>query len=263
MPNIADPDTHLDVQILAICIAIDMPQRVFMGTEEARLASIQDNQNWNKKVQKVHNTHCTPIIVRPFWDRMIACRVVRAPAGNKYFVKWPDIYSISEIERADITGKLVRALAEYVKSGAAKMFPPLEFLTLIMNFSETEASRIIEAALDAVDDPELKKIVEFEPEMAGQPGQSGAAGARRPVAAESTLVVNPMQRCNSGGKPGFKWGNKGKCYTYSPGDQASIRRAKRKSRLQGRAIEASKLLNAMEKEDAKKEKRVKGKGRNS
>ena len=40
----------------------------------------------------------------------------------------------------------------------------------------------------------------------------------------------PVKRCNSGGKSGWKWGDKGKCYT-GPG-------AKKKAIKQGVAIEA-------------------------
>lgn len=46
----------------------------------------------------------------------------------------------------------------------------------------------------------------------------------------------PVQECSIDGKPGFKWGDQGACYTYEPGDEASMRDAKRKAILQGLAI---------------------------
>jgi hypothetical protein len=42
----------------------------------------------------------------------------------------------------------------------------------------------------------------------------------------------PVQKCQSGGKSGHKWGNSGKCYIGSG--------SKAKAEKQGRAIEASK-----------------------
>jgi hypothetical protein len=45
----------------------------------------------------------------------------------------------------------------------------------------------------------------------------------------------PVQTCHSGGQPGFKWGESGKCYKYRAGDAASRQRAWDRAVLQGRA----------------------------
>lgn len=49
----------------------------------------------------------------------------------------------------------------------------------------------------------------------------------------------PVQRCQKDGKPGWKWGKEGKCYTFTPGDEESRERAKRKAKEQGQAIKAN------------------------
>lgn len=49
----------------------------------------------------------------------------------------------------------------------------------------------------------------------------------------------PIQTCQSNNKPGYKWGNQGKCYTYTPGDEDGRNRAKRKAYIQGLAIGGS------------------------
>ena len=49
----------------------------------------------------------------------------------------------------------------------------------------------------------------------------------------------PVQQCTRNGKPGYKWGEQGYCYTYTPGSDRSKRRAKQKATEQGRAIKAS------------------------
>lgn len=46
----------------------------------------------------------------------------------------------------------------------------------------------------------------------------------------------PIKPCQSGGKPGYRWGDRGKCYTYEPGDEASRRRARRRAIDQALAI---------------------------
>ena len=52
----------------------------------------------------------------------------------------------------------------------------------------------------------------------------------------------PVKRCQSDGKPGYKWGDEGKCYTYTQGDDESRERAKAKAERQGRAVEANKSV---------------------
>lgn len=46
----------------------------------------------------------------------------------------------------------------------------------------------------------------------------------------------PIQSCSSDGKPGFKWGEGGKCYTYTRGSEFSRKEARRKALAQGIAI---------------------------
>lgn len=48
----------------------------------------------------------------------------------------------------------------------------------------------------------------------------------------------PVQPCQSNGKPGLRWGRRGKCYTYTAGDSASRRRAHNLAAKQGRAVKA-------------------------
>lgn len=46
----------------------------------------------------------------------------------------------------------------------------------------------------------------------------------------------PVNSCSDDGKPGFKWGESGKCYTYTPGSEFSRKEARRKALAQGIAI---------------------------
>lgn len=49
----------------------------------------------------------------------------------------------------------------------------------------------------------------------------------------------PLQPCSENGKPGFKWGAGGACYTYTPGNTASMAAAKRKAMAQAVAMSYS------------------------
>lgn len=46
----------------------------------------------------------------------------------------------------------------------------------------------------------------------------------------------PVMSCQENGKPGFKWGKSGKCYTYS--NERSRKLAITKAQKQGRAIKS-------------------------
>lgn len=46
----------------------------------------------------------------------------------------------------------------------------------------------------------------------------------------------PVKSCQDNGKPGFKCGDRGKCYTYTPGNEAGRKSAKKKAIAQCIAI---------------------------
>jgi hypothetical protein len=49
----------------------------------------------------------------------------------------------------------------------------------------------------------------------------------------------PIQSCKENDKPGFRWGSKGRCYVYTPGDKASMKAAKKKAFNQGIKVAGS------------------------
>jgi hypothetical protein len=56
----------------------------------------------------------------------------------------------------------------------------------------------------------------------------------------------PLKKCTTEGKPGYKWGDEGHCYTYTPNDEKSRNEARAKALRQGYAIdpqEVRKYLN--------------------
>jgi len=43
----------------------------------------------------------------------------------------------------------------------------------------------------------------------------------------------PVKECEDNSKSGFKWGDSGKCYTYTPNNEVSRNKAKKKAIIQG------------------------------
>ncbi len=83
-PSVTDPTPHITVHIEAIAIQIGCPVRVLKGSERGELASSQDDDEWLDHVRFRQHNQCTPKIVVPFVDRLIACGVLPAPGqGSK------------------------------------------------------------------------------------------------------------------------------------------------------------------------------------
>lgn len=59
----------------------------------------------------------------------------------------------------------------------------------------------------------------------------------------------PVQPCQEDGKPGYKWGESGKCYIYTPGDESSMSRARASAERQGRAARAGGYEGMRKQED--------------
>ena len=55
----------------------------------------------------------------------------------------------------------------------------------------------------------------------------------------------PVKSCRKEGKPGWKWGDSGYCYTYTKGNKQSSDRAKEKASRQGRAIQVNKAYTIL------------------
>jgi hypothetical protein len=50
----------------------------------------------------------------------------------------------------------------------------------------------------------------------------------------------PVMHCTIDGKPGYKFGSSGHCYTYTKGDDAGKEKAREKAAAKGRAVKSSK-----------------------
>lgn len=50
----------------------------------------------------------------------------------------------------------------------------------------------------------------------------------------------PIQECSEGGEPGYKWGEEGKCYTYTAGSETSRKAARHRAHIQGISYEFAK-----------------------
>jgi len=144
-PQAADPTPHIDAAMDQICITINCPKRIFLGTESAHLASTQDQKTWSDRIDGRRQNYAVPYIIRRLVGRLMAFGVL--PFVDKYFIDWADPEEVDPLVRAQAMEKIVNAMAQYVSSGLATLITPMDFLTKIYQLDNETAKEIYEAAL--------------------------------------------------------------------------------------------------------------------
>jgi hypothetical protein len=141
-PQVADPEGHFTTQVKAIAMTLGVPYRIFLGSEEAKLASTEDKASWNDRKTRRRNNYVTPCLVRPTIDRLQQVGVLNEA---EYEVNWPDPDAPSEDDTASVAGKVTEALGKYVSNDVETLIPPLEFFTKVLKMEQKEAEAIEEA----------------------------------------------------------------------------------------------------------------------
>ena len=179
-PNVADPKGHFEVTLKLITIALGVPQRIFMGSEAAKLASIQDKRTWQSRVAKRQNLYLTPHVIRPVIDKFIEHGILPTPKDN-YMVTWPDLEDPSESDQVKTALAHTNAIARYMQSGAYKLIAPEAYLRLICKMSDAEIATIksevgtwdLEPDTDPVNVPVPKEITSRTQESSPQEDNNG------------------------------------------------------------------------------------------
>ena len=163
-PQVANPDAHINAQIKAIAITLGVPWRIFVGSEQAQLASSQDKQTWNNRVSHRQSKYVVPMLIRPFLDRLMTYGIL--PEVEEYFVDFPDLASPTDEDIAIIAGSQIESISKYVQAGVDALLPPKEFFTIVMGFDPEQADAIIEAANEQMDEMEIDEDdLDLEHEM--------------------------------------------------------------------------------------------------
>lgn len=172
--QVADPNPHVKVQLTAIALSLGCPLRIFLGSEEAKLASSQDAITWNKRLAKRCNNYLTPYVLRPLIDRLIEAGAISQPTSEEgYHVEWSDLNTPTEDDKASLAQKRSQALAMYTSSGADTLMPPRQFFIFVLGMSDKEADSILEAAQE-YDGAGFEKDGIAEPTDTSQPEKTPA-----------------------------------------------------------------------------------------
>lgn len=152
-PQVANPEAHINSQIKAIAITLGVPWRIFVGSEQAQLASSQDKATWLSRVAHRQNKYIGPLVIRPFIDRLVAFGIL--PECEEYFVEWPDLATPSDEDKAMVAVKVIEAMSKYVQSGVDTLVPPMEFFTIVMGMPSEQAEAILNSAEEQMLDMDM------------------------------------------------------------------------------------------------------------
>jgi hypothetical protein len=159
-PTLSSPKEHIEANKRDIAIAMGVPYRIFLGTEEAKLASSQDVKTMNKRIASRQTNYVSPYVIRAFIDKLIAMGVLPEAI---YLITWPDLNTPTDLDIAEVADKITSALAKYVAAGVNTMVAEKEYLTMILKMTDEEAETILNNAIglqnlddtDPIDDDDI------------------------------------------------------------------------------------------------------------
>lgn len=102
--DVADIKGPAEGIIMQISASIGVPQRILMGSEQAKLASEQDRTNWDRRIEARRAEYAGPHVVRPFFNWLISLGVLPEP-GEEYEVVWSQVNTLDEGEQLALADK--------------------------------------------------------------------------------------------------------------------------------------------------------------
>jgi len=163
-----DPTKFLEAQIDLIAAAKNIPKRILMGSERGELASSQDKNNWNERMESRREDHIEPIIIRPFFDRLIELEILPSPKEEEYILEWPEFETPGEesiVKNAELATK---AIAQYAMTPGIELVMPLvEFLMRFFGYTKKEAEEMSKEYYEKVEEEneEIEEDKELQREL--------------------------------------------------------------------------------------------------
>lgn len=191
-PQVVDPTPQIACLLKAIWIKLGVPQRVGEGTEEGKLAGGQDKMAHNGRVNEYQTGYVTPRVIMPFYDTMIAYKVLPEPKDPLH-CKWPKMDSMTAEERSTIALKVAQAIGQFVSTGGDALITPFWFLTEVLGWEGDKAQKALDDMAKEIESLQTMKQVSADivPEITGKnggqgemklpEGQGGANGNGKPV----------------------------------------------------------------------------------
>lgn len=191
-PQVVDPSQQIERQLDAICVKLGIPKRIFMGSERGELASSQDSDAHDQRINRRRTRLVTPRFIQPFATRLIRAGVL--PIPKELHASWDVEQQPTPLEVADIAAKRMGAISAYIQAGADVLIPPLTFLTEELGYDREHAEKMLEEA-EEIAEEKAEEEAEMAPPAPPVPGvdpnaQAGPEDVTRVPTANQYLTAN-------------------------------------------------------------------------
>ena len=136
-PQVVDPTNHLNRFLDSVCVYLEAPKRIFMGSERGELASSQDAMQHRGKIKQRQHRYVTPKMIVPLFNRFIWIGCL-PPPKTSFKIYWPKVETLDMQSEATFAKTMAEAMAAYLNSGCGEICPPQYFFTKFLGFRDEE-----------------------------------------------------------------------------------------------------------------------------
>lgn len=111
--QVVNPEPVFNVIMSMVSIATGIPQRIFIGSEQGKLASEQDRANWAIRINERRVLQAEPVVLRPLIERLQRFGVI---PEDDYAFQWPEAFQMSPLERSQTAAQQARAATNTVRA---------------------------------------------------------------------------------------------------------------------------------------------------
>ena len=142
-----DPSAVFKILIQIISGKTGIPQRILLGSERGNLASSQDEANWLGRIEGRQVQFAQPNILEALVDRLLSIGALDAPKDGKYKVEWPNLFTLTDEEQANVYQKTADAISKITAGQPLDMFDESE-LREAMGFPPEREGTLVTNVLD-------------------------------------------------------------------------------------------------------------------
>ena len=139
--QLADPSSHVEIQIQAIAAQTGIPKRILVGSERGELSSTQDQGQWYKLLKSRAEDFVDVIILEPLVRRLMDFGVL--PEVEEVLMIWEDWFAPSKKEKAEVGEIRAKAIKAYAEAFADQYMPYKVALKYLLGLDEDEVEEVL------------------------------------------------------------------------------------------------------------------------
>ena len=116
--DLNSPSDPFDIIISLISGSEGIPKRLLLGSERGDLASSQDEATFYEMIEERRENFAEAKIVRPVVKRLQSLGIL---TEGSFDVEWPNLFSLNELEEAEVAQKKSKAMVQVSPAGDPSM----------------------------------------------------------------------------------------------------------------------------------------------